>query len=383
MKKHAYANVETNDLYQAFQDTLGVTPGWFFDEWLYRGGEPHYQVSWREISESDKEYVSVKVEQIHLRDDMTGLFKMPIVIEVYGADGLQNSERAWIEQQTTEIKIPKHGKPTFVLFDPGSWIIKKMTFKKPYEELKAQALGAPLMIDRYDAVVAMKDDSTNITDKERVFEQIFNKEKFQAIKSEIIQQLAGKTTDISRSIIKRALSDADADIRKSALNSMKGVPVEFKLEVEKLLRDSSYQIITTALDKLCETFPADAPRYLSQTADEVGMFAQVLLKWREISALRGEKQSFSILADLSGNAYEFRTRQLAFNSLKKVNYCDETVAENLFDAMINPNTRLAGSAKSLLEYFYEQSQFKQIIKQKFATTNWTASQKDIIEPSIK
>src|SRR5690606_21995695 len=44
MTTHAYANVETNDLYQAIQDKLGLSPQWFFDQWLYKGGEPHYKV---------------------------------------------------------------------------------------------------------------------------------------------------------------------------------------------------------------------------------------------------------------------------------------------------------------------------------------------------
>lgn len=383
LKKHAYGNVETNDLYQAFQDTLGVAPGWFFDQWLYRGGEPHYDVAWRELSENGKEYIAVSVRQTHQRDALTGLFKMPVTIEIHGANGQLTRERVWIEDELTEIKLPKQGQASFVLFDPGSWIIKKLTFKKPFGELKAQALGAPNMIDRYDAVAAMKDDSTDTAEKERVLTQVFGREKFHAVKNEIVQQLAGKTSQTARNIVVKALADSDVDVRKAALNALKGVPAEYKLEVERLLRDSSYQVVTTALDKLCEAFPADAPRYLSQTANEVGIFAQVLLKWYEISALRGDRQSLGVLAELAGSGYEFRTRQLAFNSLKKVNHCDETVVENLFDAMINPNTRLAGPAKGLLEYFYEQSPFRQLIKRKFAEMALTKAQKDLIEPSVK
>ena len=48
LRAHAYGSVETNDLYQAFQDVLGLSPGWFFDEWIYRGGEPHYACTFEE-----------------------------------------------------------------------------------------------------------------------------------------------------------------------------------------------------------------------------------------------------------------------------------------------------------------------------------------------
>lgn len=383
LRKHAYGNVETNDLYQAFQDTLGVTPGWFFDEWLYKGGEPQYDVSWKNITESEQSFTEVSIRQTHQRDAMTGLFKMPVTIEVYGANGLAAREKVWIQDELTVVKIPKQGTTSFVLFDPGSWIIKKMNFAKQFPELKAQALNAPLMIDRYDAVVAMKDDSTDVAEKERTLGQVFDRESFQGIKAEIVQQLTHKTSETARGIIRKAFADPNVEVRKAALNGIKGVPTEYKLEVERLLRDSSYQIVTTALDKLCEAFPADAPRYLSQTANEVGTFGMVVLKWHEISAMRGDKQSLNILADFAGSGYEFRTRQLAFNSLKRVNYCNETVIENLFDAMINPNTRLAGPAKTLLEYFYEQLAYRQNIKKMFAEKTWTKAQKDLIEPSIK
>ncbi|HYM36728.1 MAG TPA: M1 family metallopeptidase, partial [Steroidobacteraceae bacterium] len=83
LSHHAYKNVETNDLYQAFQDTLGLSPDWFFEEWLYRGGYPIYDVSYKALANE----TDVTVLQTQHVDELTKLFKMPIVFEVHYSDG--------------------------------------------------------------------------------------------------------------------------------------------------------------------------------------------------------------------------------------------------------------------------------------------------------
>ncbi len=140
LKKYAYQNVETNDLYLAFQDVLGLTPHWFFEEWLYRGGEPEYSVSYRDVlpEGSKNRETIIHVEQTQKLDELTGLFKMPIVFEVHYADGSFDSKKQWIQKQSEEVIIPnnENKKIAYVLFDPGSYILKKVHFQKSLNELK-------------------------------------------------------------------------------------------------------------------------------------------------------------------------------------------------------------------------------------------------------
>jgi hypothetical protein len=42
---------------------------------------------------------------------------------------------------------------------PGNEILRQLTFKKSTEELKAQALKAAHMIDRYDALLGLREVS--------------------------------------------------------------------------------------------------------------------------------------------------------------------------------------------------------------------------------
>ncbi|HID74707.1 MAG TPA: hypothetical protein EYP56_01775 [Planctomycetaceae bacterium] len=44
MKKHAFTTVETSQFRIAIEEATGQGLNWFFDEWLYRGGHPEYDV---------------------------------------------------------------------------------------------------------------------------------------------------------------------------------------------------------------------------------------------------------------------------------------------------------------------------------------------------
>lgn len=383
LKKHSFKNVVTTDFYHAFQDTLGLTLEKFFDQWLYRGGEPHYHVSWKSLSGE----THVNVQQIHIIDELTQLFSMPITVEVWYDNGKFDSKKVIVDKQQQTISIPQKSgnNVAFVLFDPSSIILKKITFKKNFEELKAQALNAPNMIDRYDAIVALEKDSTDKTRKYSLYEQIFTKEKFHSIRSEIAKQCAEEKnrTDVVGRIIRLAIKDPDVNVRKSVLTNIKQPLVEFKQDFELLLTDSSYAIVALALDKLCSVFPENLNSYIKKCENSPGMFAEIAIKRYEVLARNADRTALGYLSDFAGNNYEFRTRQFAFNALKRLNHCDESVVLSLFDAMLNPNTRLAGAAQAVLEYYYQQTEFQNLINRLYEKGSWSSWQKDELKKVIK
>lgn len=404
LTKHGYANVETNDLYLAFQDVLGVTPNWFFDEWLYRGGEPHYEVKWDDLRGKSGRETRISVAQIQPRDELSGLFKMPVEFEVHYADGTSEKKREWIEKEQETVVIPNANNKdvAYVLFDPASRIIKKMTFKKPFEELKSQVLGAPNMIDRYDALVGLKSDSSDVNAKHKLLAQVFDREKYSAMKTEIISQLADEKTEVAKSVMHKAFKDKDIDVRKAALNNIKGVPADYRSDVEFLLKDSSYALISSAIDKLSDVYPQDVPQYLAQTKNEIGMYNQVRIKWLETlaahdkstMALPGKsasqeslgtdaKAATEKLVEYAGPEYEFWTRRNAFNALKRLNHCTDMVIANLIDGALNPNERLATPAKETLTYFYQQLESKAKIAKYYRGKEWKQWEKDVLEKIIK
>jgi aminopeptidase N len=382
LSHHAYSNVETNDLYQAFQDTLGLSPDWFFDQWLYRGGVPTYDVSYQNLPRETQ----ISVSQTHFIDDLTKLFKMPIVFEVHYTDGTMDSKREWIEKQTSVVTIPNSNSKqiAYVLFDPGDEIVKKVNFKRSFAELKAQALGAPKMLDRYDAVVALKSDPASMEDKRFVLIQVFNQEKYQAIRAEVVTQLASDNVTDSRGIIRRALNDTNVEVRTAALIAYRFIPEDLEVPVTQRLKDSSYGLINIALDKLCESFPQNTAKYLDATKDEMGMSHKVHIKWLEIKASSTNDQTaIKELVDYTSISYEFITRQSAMDALVRLNYIDNDLIANLIDALLSTNNRLAGSANGILTKYYGQTKDREMMMAYYKAKTWEPWQKEIIEKIIK
>ncbi|MDP4220579.1 MAG: M1 family metallopeptidase [Bacteroidota bacterium] len=386
LSHHMYSNVETNDLYQAFQDTLGLSPDWFFEQWLYRGGVPEYTVSYQDIAKGSGHETEIDVAQTQHIDDLTRLFKMPIVFEVHYTDGSMDSKREWIEKERHIVSVPNPSSKqiAFVLFDPGDEVVKKINFKKPFSELKAQALGAPKMLDRYDAVVSFRTDSVPMEQKRDALIQVYNKETYQAIRGEIVGQLAADNTPESRAIIRRALKDTTLDVRSAALNAYRFIPQDIEPDVAMLLKDSSYNMVSTALDKLCESFPQNTAQYLDKTKDEDGMSHKVHIKWLEIKASSTQDAAaLKQLVDYVSVSYEFITRQTAMDALSRLNYFDNDLLANLINALLSTNNRLAGSANGILTKYYGQTQFRNMMMAYYKSKTWEPWQKEIIDRIIK
>jgi len=361
---HKYANVDSDDLLNAFQDELGESLDWFWDEWVYRGGEPAYQVNYEELNDNSERFTQFTVTQIHPQSEVVGLFKMPIYFEVHYTDGTSDSRKEWIENETHVIKVPNKANKTieYVLFDPNSEVLKTVVFNKPFEMLKAQSLKAPKMIDRYDAVFAMRGYS--LEQKRKALYEAFTKNTFHGIRSEIVMQLIDDKDPASVNVIKMALQDKDVQVRKAVIANVKSIEPSLLPDYEKLLIDSSYVTILTALDKLCFQFPENTAKYLDVTKDIEGTNGRnVRIKWLEISANKynNEKKYVDQLAAYTSVSYEFITRGNAMAALRKLNYFDQTILLNCLQACLSNNGRLSGPANETVKYFYAQAKHKKMI----------------------
>ena len=360
LKNHAYANVETNDLYQSFQDTLGVSPMWFFEQWLYRGGEPHYQVEWESLQTSTGKATEIRISQIQNISMLEGLFKMPVVLEVHYTDGSKSLQTEWIQEAQHSVRINNSGNKqvAFVLFDPGNKILKKMHFVKAWDELKAQAELAPEMIDRYDAIVAMR--SLPLSQKSTFLQSRYQVETFHALKTELLTQL--KEDVSAQSLRLQAIKDPKAEVRLAALQQTASIGENDLAAYEVLLKDSSYNAVHAALGRLSADFPANIARYLALTQKETGPGMKVRILWLELSAEKGDVDAFKELTDYCSGSFEFITRQNAMSALKRLNYMDVTLASHLLEAVMHPNYKLAGTAAATLKSYMEQNQWKNLLQ---------------------
>jgi len=379
LKKHPYQNIDTHDFYIAFLETLGVNLNWFFDEWLYRGGEPEYAVQFEELTNAAGKFTRFTVKQTHETNELVGLFKMPIWVEVYYIDGSSNRKQEWISEQTQTVDIENaEGKQIeYVLFDPNNEIIKSIDFLKNMEMLKAQLTKAQHMIDRYDALIAL--GNLPVQNRKDFLFDAFAKEPFHGIRAEMAKQLAAYIDDMNAQNVQLVLKDKNPKVRLAFLQGTDIIPQRFLADFEMLLQDSSYFIVENSLKTLCEQHPENSSQYLAATENVIGNSHSVKTAWFEIACGIDKQKYLPQLIRLTSPQYEFRTRTNAMEVLKRMNYLDETLIKHLFNACFSGNGRLRSPAKNLLKDFMLQTDYKKLVEDYYAKNTFESWQAEMVQ----
>jgi len=364
LQHYPYQTAETNDFLQAIRKATGRSLEWFFEQWIYRGGEPFYEISYEELPRLTGKETRINVKQIHATNELTGLFKMPIWFEVYYQDNTKATKLQWIDEQSEIVSIPNPGNKAvaFVLFDPNRKVVKKVKFNRSYDELVAQAGMAENMIDRYDALLELR--SFPALSKKEDLLKIYRNETFHLTKGEIIAQLVGEPVETIEEFLVTAIQDPDDKVRLAVLENLKIVPESLREKYEQLLNDKSYLNVELALMNLCRSFPQQYGKYLSQTEEETGWRGRnIRIKWLEIAIENGGYAFEPELKNYTSPSYDFETRINAMNALTRLNLLDKQSLENIMEGLFHWNYKIRNAAKETLTFFSRQNKFRDMILQ--------------------
>jgi aminopeptidase N len=438
LQKHAFATVETWDLQKAIMDETGINMDWFFDQWIHRGGEPIYSFAWnahqnvsaenKAVVETSPAYtIQINIDQKQKQDVVVGLFKMPIDIDVLYYDGSSEKRTVWVDQAHHTFTWKSFKAPATVVFDAGSHVLKSVETLKSRAEWLWQLSHGNNMLDRYDALVALRNDlssnsgnidATKVASKTAALREAWQKETFREIKTEIAAQWmdlpgilnAAGSNSLWQSTKNETITSASTEtymlhqISNSEFASVRRVfyeklPAQAKYREVLLngLTDSSYNNVEFIINKLWQSpeFYADRSAILEVIKGEQGHLHNLKIKYLEYAyehalqkSANGEPKSaendpqmyVNLLKDMAGPYHEFRTRTQAMSALKRLNYLDSELAHNLFDAVLNFNTRLSQPATELINHFKQNSAYKQLLlaalssetsTESHSTSNWT------------
>ena len=360
LERNSYGNVDSHDLLRAFHETSGESLDWFWEQWVYRGGEPSYAVS----AVSDQTKTSFVVTQVQKNEPFVGLFKMPIWFEVWFSDGTSARKQAWISQEKSvvEIEHPLGKKVAYTLFDPNNEVMKSVEFTKPIEQLKSQLKAAKFMLDRLDAINALM--SFPIDQTREAMQEAFRKDASIQVKNMAVIALQADKHKSSNKLIREALKHPHHQVRQNALASIDTLPMDLVADVELLLKDSSYSTVASALEKLAIANPKKLDDYLKLTASEIGDNARnIRFVWLMLAIKNQQNQFIEELVDLSSESFEFNTRRSAFALLKELSIANETAVKYAMNAAKNPNNRLAnGGLGYLIWAFKDVPELKSIVQ---------------------
>ena len=216
LKRHAIGNVETNDLKEAIEEATGRNLDKFFDQWLYKAGYPEYEVSWKYDDKS--RLVALTVKQKQEVKDLTPLFTTPVELELH-VKGKPRRERVEVSRAEQTFFLEAAAKPDMVLFDPDAWILKKLTFEKPKEELLFQLKTADRVIPRVQACEGLgkilQDD-----DVVEALKAALTKDSFFAVRRAAAKALGEIRTEAAKSAIMAGLKDKDPRVRRAVYDAL-------------------------------------------------------------------------------------------------------------------------------------------------------------------
>ncbi len=344
LKKHAYGMVDSHDFFRIFVEHAGINLDWFFEQWIYKSGYPKLHI--KQWEKDGKAYVAFTQSQA--TDSLLGFFKFPIDIAFYYTDKSVDTKRFWIQngKDTVIYKLAEHKKLITVIPDAGLHLIREITEENSYEQLLFRLKNAHHFIDRYQALLAMKEIA--LTNKNKDLQHIFYTSTSTYLKAEILSQLSKDETKATGELFKKALIDSDFMVRRAAIEKYPEGDLSITKFASKLLVDTSYTNIELALDKLCKLNPEKRKAFLSLTDKLDGIAKNIRVMWLKNSIELGELSHQKELVDYTSASYDFRTRGNAMRVISELDFCNEDLAKNLVDAFSNPNRRLAGQAQSLI-----------------------------------
>ena len=263
-----------------------------------------------------------------------------------------------------------------MLFDPNSMVMKTTNFKKSYNELKAQVINAPNMLDRFDALVALKE--FDVETKRELLMEVFRNEKFHAMKSEVITQLIND--EVTNYQLLSVFNDKEPQAKLTFIKAYNGNNTFCISAISKALTDNSYDVVQAAIEKICKLDAVNVKIYLPIIKDVYGMNNSVNIKYHELCVSNNidANEHIKALINYASNQWEFRTRNNAFASIKTSGVYNPSLISHLFDAMVNTNSRLAGPAAELTNFLATKTTNLNDMQAYFTAANYTKAQKDIL-----
>jgi aminopeptidase N len=181
--------VETVDLERAIETATGRNLQAFFQQWLYKGGHPEYQVEFAWDDASRIATVTVRQQQQTSTEHgvETPLFDMPVTLLFALPEGEPSTFPLRVHEQLHTFHIALPAKPQWMSFDPGNWILKKLQLKVPKDMLVAQVQHDPDVMGRIYAAEALGEIGSleAVASLRRVLEQ----ETFWGVQAEVARIL--------------------------------------------------------------------------------------------------------------------------------------------------------------------------------------------------
>lgn len=245
--RYAQKVVETNDLLRTLEDVSGHGLEPFFDQWVYHGGYPELEVTFKWNNTERRAKVTVK--QTQTIDEITPIFQFEAKVRFNGED-FEREECFQITEQEHTFYTVLPGKPDYVRFDPDGDILKKLTFKKSKDMLLAQLEHDTSVLGRISAAQGLGEHNTD-----KVVEALgncFRDDPFFGVRVEVAQVLADVDNKGAMDLLIHGLEQEDARVRLAVVQALGKTEDAAGKALLGMLDDPSPYVVASAIQSLAD-----------------------------------------------------------------------------------------------------------------------------------
>lgn len=208
------------------------------------------------------------------------------------------------------------------------------------------------------------------------------------IKQYIIYKIQQLPFDERRVLLEAALATQNLQVRQAVAETLKIIPLDFKISYETLLQDNAYVTIEIALTNLCANFPEECQRYLDQTKVIIGNNDKSFrMTWLGIAINTSafsevERQEFlNELQYYASEAFESSVRQNALEILLQLQPNKDQVIALLFKATSHHKWQFTLYARTKVRELLKNTAYRKRVEELSATAE--AQQKERYEKFLK
>ena len=258
LTRHQFKSVEIHDLRLAFEEVTGQDLNWFFNQWFLDKGHP--KVSYSHDWDEANKILSIRVEQ-QQNFENTPLYKLPIDIDIYTTESVER-KRIWVEATKAVFSFPLAEKPSLVNMDATKTLLCKKTDEKQEEEWLFLLQRGPLYLDKKESIDQLKNSGNPSVQRELVnqLDHPFWHVKVMAMGA-LKKAVKQHAEEVEEKLRELAIRGEHPSVRANAIKHLNKYFEEDTAlnEIYRTgLKDSSYQVMATALEILYEKDPKSA-----------------------------------------------------------------------------------------------------------------------------
>jgi aminopeptidase N len=379
LHKHEFANVESNDLKIAIEETAGENLDWFFEQWITGGGHPQFEVSSRYLS--DRKLIDLSVTQVQPLVEGQGIFTLPVKITI-ATPNKKWQEKIWIEEENQSFLFASDEKPVMVSFDGEGDLVAEISFPRTFEELvyqtKNDAVPGKLWAIRELAKRFPTRSQTLST-----LSALISGNEFWGIKAEAAFQLGVVRTPAAEQIVALALKSADYRVRKAAvlaLTRFGTTTAEQKLK-EVIKSDKQNDVVAAATLALARTNPQTDAEFIKLQLTRKSWYDEIIIGCLRAIGEMKNPALVQIIKKYAGDAYNQDVRNAAISAWESCAPEDKELHRVLINLTQSPVYALQQFAITALGRLHvgEAVEVLQAIQQQKADANLTVAADEALE----